>query len=154
VFALSMLGLVLVGCQTFGQMDIGKWVPPGNRVMIEGPGPYAQVFQTADMRVHYQYQTAGNQLKVWGRSEIKYESIGELTFHLFFLDDQDKVIGRYDFFSFLEFSDFVDLNTNDRQFHRDFTIPPGTKAFAIGYDGETAHTRDQDAFEFSYSPFE
>jgi hypothetical protein len=153
-FLIILLGLVPAGCQTLEQMGIGRWVPPGNRILIQGAGPHAQTFETADMTVHYQYQTAGNQLKVWGRGDIKYESIGDLTFHMFFLDDKDKVIGRYDFFSYLDFSDFVEMNSNSRLFHRDFTMPPGTKAFAIGYDGETQHTADQDIFEFSYSPFE
>jgi hypothetical protein len=153
LLSLLVVGTILSGCQTLGQVDIGKQVPLGNSVAIESGGPHAQTFQTNDMAVRYQYETAGNQLKVWGRSKINYESIDVLTFHLFFLDGQNTVIDEQNFFSFLDHSDFVEFKTNDRQFHRDFKIPPGSKAFAIGYDGNTVRTMDQAAIEFSYYPF-
>ena len=154
VFLIILSGLALAGCQTFDQMGVGRWVPPENRVLIQAGGPHAQTFTTNDMTVNYQYQTAGNRLKIWGSGTIKYESIDELAFHMFFLDAQDKVIGRYDFFSYLDFDDFIEMHSNNRLFHRDFTMPPGAKAFAIGYDGATMHTADQDIIEFSYSPFQ
>jgi hypothetical protein len=148
-----LVGTILSGCQTLGQVDIGKQVPPGNSVAIQSGGPHAQTFQTSDMDVSYQYQTAGDQLKVWGRSKINYESIDVLTFHLYFLDSQNNVIAIKNFFSFLDHSDFVLFNSNDRKFHRDFKIPPGSKAFAIGYEGNTMRTADQAEIEFSHYPF-
>jgi len=148
-----LVGTILSGCQTLGQVDIGKQVPPGNSVAIQSGGPHAQTFQTNDMTVRYQYQSAGNQLKVWGRTKIAYESIDVLTFHLFFLDGQNKVIAQQNFFSFLDHSDFIAFNSSDRQFHRDLKIPSGSKAFAIGYDGNTERSADQAEIEFSYYPF-
>jgi hypothetical protein len=35
----------------------------------------------------------------------------------------------------------------------DFKILPGSKAFAIGYDGNTERTADQAEIDFSYYPF-
>jgi hypothetical protein len=151
--ALVLVGMIVSGCQTLGQVDIGKQVPPGNSVAIQSGGPYAQTFQTDDMTVRYQYETAGNQLKVWGRTKINHESIDVLTFHLFFLDGQSTVIDKQNFFSFLDHSDFIEFNSSDRQFHRDFKVPPGSKAFAIGYDGNTERTADQAETDFSYYPF-
>ena len=151
--ALVLVGMIVSGCQTLGQVDIGKQVPPGNSVAIQSGGPHAQTFQTDDMTVRYQYETAGNQLKVWGRTKINYESIDVLTFHLFFIDDQSTVIDKQNFFSFLDHSDFIEFNSSDRQFHRDFKVPPGSKAFAIGYDGNTERTADQAEIDFSYYPF-
>lgn len=151
--ALVLVGMIVSGCQTLGQVDIGKQVPPGNSVAIQSGGPHAQTFQTNDMTVSYQYETAGNQLKVWGRTKINHESIDVLTFHLFFLDGQNTVIDKQDFFSFLDHSDFIAFKSGDRQFHRDFKVPPGSKAFAIGYDGNTERTADQAEIDFSYYPF-
>ena len=151
--ALVLMGTILSGCQTLGQVDIGKQVPPGNSVAIQSGGQHAQIFQTDDMTVHYQYETAGSQLKVWGRTKINYESIDVLTFHLFFLDNQNTVIAKQNFFSFLDHSDFTAFKSNDRQFHQDFKVPPGSKAFAIGYDGNTERTADQAEIDFSYYPF-
>ena len=151
--ALVLVGMLVCGCQTLSQVDIGKQVPPGNSVAIQSGGPHAQIFQTDDMTVRYQYETAGNQLKVWGRTKINYESIDVLTFYLFFLDGQSTVIAKQNFFSFLDHSDFIAFKSSDRQFHRDFKVPPGSKAFAIGYDGNTERTADQAEIDFSYYPF-
>ena len=111
-----------------GQRDMGKYVPPGNRV-------------------------AGNRLKVWGASEIRFESINELVFHLYFLDERGEVINIHNFYSYLDHSDFIELTLEKRQIHRDFTIPPGAVAFAIGYDGETGRMPGEDAVSFSHNPF-
>ncbi len=154
VVGLLMAALSLAGCQTMAQKDIGRQVPSGGRVVLQGGGPHAQTFKTGDMTINYQYQTAGNQLKVWGTTAIKYESINELIFHLYFLDDQGKVIAIHNFYSYLDHSDFATFKSNERQYHRDFRIPAGAKAFAIGYDGETEHTADQADINFSYSPLE
>lgn len=153
LLALMLVGMIVSGCQTLGQVDIGKQVPPGNSVAIQSGGPHAQIFQTDDMTVRYQYETAGNQLKIWGRTKINYESIDVLTFHLFFLDSQSTVIDKQNFFSFLDHSDFIAFKSSDRLFHRDFKVPPGSKAFAIGYDGNTERTADQAEIDFSYYPF-
>jgi hypothetical protein len=149
---LLMAALSLAGCQTTGQKDIGRQVPSGDRVVLQGGGPYARTLQTYDMTINYQYQTAGNKLKVWGTTAIKYESINELTFHLYFLDDQGRVIAIHDFYSYSDHSDFGNLKSSERQYHRDFTIPADADSFAIGYDGQTEHTADQRKFDFSYSP--
>jgi len=146
--------VMLTACQTMAQRDLGKLVPSGNRVAIKNGGPFDERFQTEDMTVSYQYWQAGNQLKARGTTSIRYESIKELVFHLYWLDEQGKVIDIRNFYSFLDDSDFIDNPSGDRHFHRDFSIPAGAKAFAIGYDGETAHDRDQDAVTFSYFPFE
>ena len=151
---LFLLTGLLPGCQSMGAKDIGRQVPSGGRVVLQDGGPHAQTFQTGDMTIKYQYWMAGNHLKVLGTTAIKYESINTLTFHLYFLDDQGKVIAIHDFFSFLDHSNFVNFKSNARQYHRDFAIPAGAKAFAIGYDGETARTADQPEINFSYSPLE
>lgn len=153
LIGLALSGLIMGGCQTMGQRDMGRYVDSANRVALDKGGPHSQTFQTADMKVTYQYKTAGNQLKVWGQGEIKYESIDELTFHLFFLDAQSKVISSHDFYSHLNHSDFTAIKSNTRQFHRDFTIPAGAQAFAIGYVGETMHSADQEDINFSHMPF-
>jgi hypothetical protein len=151
-----LLGLmvVLAGCQTMKQRDMGKIVPTGNQVVIKSGGPFEQRFQTNDMNVSYQYRTAGNQLKVWGTTSLRYESLDVLVFHLYFLDEKGAVIEIHNFFSFLDHSDFVLERASNRQFHRDFTVPAGAKAYAIGYDGKTGHDKDQDAITFSYYPFD
>jgi hypothetical protein len=154
LIGLAVTALSLAGCQTMGTRDIGRQVPSGGRVVLQDGGPHAQTFQTGDMTIKYQYWMAGNHLKVLGTTAIKYESINTLTFHLYFLDDQGKVIAIHDFFSFLDHSNFVNFKSNARQYHRDFAIPAGAKAFAIGYDGETARTADQPEINFSYSPLE
>jgi hypothetical protein len=154
VIGLLMATVGLAGCQTLFKSDIGRQVPSGDWVIIQDGGPHAQIFQTGDMTVKYQYWKAGNQLKVLGSTAIKYESINELTFHLFFLDGQGTVIEVHDFYSFLDHSDFIDFKSNARKYHRDFTIPDGAKAFAIGYAGKTGRTADQPDVDFSYSPLE
>jgi hypothetical protein len=154
LIGLALSGLILSGCQTMGQRDMGKYVAPGSRVALDKGEPHSQTFKTVDMTVTYQYKTAGNRLKVWGRGDIRYESINELTFHLFFLDAQSKVISCHDFYSHLDHSDFTVIKANTRQFHRDFTIPAGAQAFAIGYDGETMHSADQADINFSHTPFD
>jgi hypothetical protein len=136
------------------QSEIGRQVPSGNRVVVQEGGPHDQTFQTADMTIRYQYWTAGNQLKVKGTTNIRYESIKELTFHLYFLDAQGQVIAIHDFFSFLDHSDFDTFRSDSRQYHRDFNMPDGTKAFAIGYHGETMHSADQEQIDFFHSPFD
>lgn len=149
---LIMLALVLPGCQTTSQKIIGRQVPSGDRVVLQGGGPYGQVLRTYDMTIKYQYQTAGNHLKVWGTTTTKYESIDELIFHLYFLDDQGKVIAIHNFYTYKDHSDFVNSKSSERQYHRDFSIPVDADSFAIGYDGKTEHTADQKKFNFSYSP--
>ena len=146
--------VMLTGCQTMAQRDLGKMVPSGNQVAIKSGGPFDERFQTDDMTVTYQYWQAGNQLKARGTTHIKYESINQLVFHLYWLDEQGKVVDIKNFFSFLDDSDFVNFKASDRHFHRDFTIPAGATAFAIGYDGETGMDRDVGAITFSYFPFE
>jgi hypothetical protein len=154
VIGLLMAALGLAGCQTMFKSDIGRQVPAGDWVIIKDGGPHARTFHTGDMTIKYQYWKAGNQLKVLGTTDIKYESVNELTFHLFFLDGQGRVIAVHNFFSFLDHSDFIDFKSNARKYHRDFTIPDGAKAFAIGYTGETGRTADQPDVDFSYSPLE
>ena len=146
--------LMLAGCQTMQQRDMGKLVPYGNRVAIKSGGPFEQRFQTNDMNVSYQYRTAGNQLKVWGTTSLRYESLDVLVFHLYFLDEKGAVIEIHNFFSFLDHSDFVLERASNRQFHRDFTVPAGAVAYAIGYDGKTGHDKDEDAITFSHYPFD
>jgi hypothetical protein len=137
-----------------GQRDMGKYVPPGNRVAIKSGGPFDGRFETKDMTIAYQYRVAGNRLKVWGASEIRFESINELVFHLYFLDERSTVISIHDFFSFLDHSNFIALKDNKRQFHRDFTVPGRAVAFALGYIGETAHNREEEDITFMHFPFE
>jgi len=153
--ALLMLLIVgLAGCKTMDQRDMGKFVPPGNRVAIERGGPFEQRFQTNDMTIVYQYQTTGNRLKVWGTIDVRYESINELVYHLYFLDERYTVIGIHDFYSFLNHSDFMKFKDNTRQFHRDFTVPEGAVAFALGYGGETVQNKEADGISFYHFPFE
>ena len=154
LIGLLMTALSLAGCQTMGQKDIGRQVPAGGRVVLQDGGPHAQTFQTYDMTIKYQYWKSGEHLKVLGTTAIKYESINDLIFHLYFLDDQGKVIAIHNFYSYLNHSDFTEFKSNARQYHRDFTVPAGAKAFAIGYAGETERTADQDDVNFSYSPLE
>jgi hypothetical protein len=151
---LVVVGLMGVSCASINQRDMGKLVPPGNRVAIKDGGPFDERFQTNDMSVTYQYWKAGHQLKARGTTHIEYESINQLVFHLYWLDEQGKVIDIKNFFSFLDDSDFVNFKASDRHFHRDFTIPAGATAFAIGYDGETGMDKDVGAITFSYFPFE
>jgi len=155
VVLLAAVGILwLAGCQSMDQRDMGKFVPPGNRVAIEKGGPFDRRFETNDMTITYQYRVAGNRLKVWGTSEVRFESINELVFHLYFLDERDTVIGIHDFYSFLNHSDFMELKDNTRQFHRDFTVPEGAVAFALGYDGVTGRNQEADGISFSHFPFE
>jgi hypothetical protein len=154
VIGFVMTALSLAGCRTMESKAIGRQVPSGARVVLQEDGPHAQTFQTGDMTIKYQYWKAGKHLKVLGTTAIKYESINELTFHLYFLDDQGRVVAVHNFYSFLDHSDFTVFKSNARQYHRDFSIPDGASAFAIGYSGETEHTADQDRFNFSYSPLE
>ena len=151
---LFLLTGLLPGCQSMGAKDIGRQVPSGGRVVLQDGGPHAQTFQTGDMTIKYQYWMTGNHLKVLGTTAIKYESIKTLIFHLFFLDADGKVIAIHDFFSYLDHSDFAEFKSDERQFHRDFTTPDGAKAFAIGYDGETMHSADQEQIDFFYAPFD
>ena len=150
---LLALCTMLTGCQMMTQPDMGKFVPSGNQVAIKSGGPFDAQFQTDDMTVAYKYWNAGSQLKVRGTTKIRFESIKELVFHLYWLDEQGKVIDIKNFFSFLDDSNFIDFRSNDRQFHRDFTIPAGAKAFAIGYKGDTMASQDEEEITFSYFPF-
>jgi hypothetical protein len=154
LIGLSLSGLMLAGCQAMRQHDMGKWVGPENRVVIESGGPHSQTFRTSDMTLTYQYKTAGNRLKIWGRADLRYESINELVFHLFFLDTKYEVISHQDFFSYLDHSEFAEEISNTRQFHRDFNMPAGAHAFAIGYEGETMRILGQGVINFSHTPFE
>lgn len=106
------------------------------------------------MTIVYQHRAAGNRLKVWGTSTVRFESINELVFHLYFLDERSTVISIHNFYSFLNHSNFIELIDNKRQFHRDFSIPEGAVAFALGYDGATALSREEAGITFSHFPFE
>jgi hypothetical protein len=145
----------LAGCQSWGQRNMGRLVPDFYRVAIPNNGETAsETFQTLDMTFKYQCRRAGNQMKIWGSGNIRFESIDELTFHLYFLDDRGEVISIKNFFSFLDHSDFVDFSAADRQVHRDFTIPAGAVAFAIGYDGNTGKVPGTFDISFSHYPFD
>ena len=144
----------LAGCQSFAQRDMGKFVPDFNRVAIPSKGADSQTLKTDDMSISYQYMRVGDQLKVWGSGEIRYESINQLVFHLYFLDERGEVINIDNFFSYVDHSDFVVSNFEKRHFHRDFTIPDGAVAFAIGYDGVTGRMPGAFAIPFMYYPFD
>ncbi len=144
----------LAGCQSLGQRDVGRLVPDFYRVAIPSEGTASETFKTRDMTVHYQYRKAGDKLKIWGSGNIRYKSINELTFHLYFLDGRGEVIGIHNFFSFLDHSDFMELAVAKRQIHRDFTIPAGAAAFAIGYDGVTGRMPGENAIAFFHYPFD
>jgi hypothetical protein len=133
---------------------MGRLVPDFYRVAIPNEGIGSQTLKTNDMTVNYQYTKAGDQLKVWGSGEIRFESIKVLTFHLYFLDERGEVIHIDNFFSYVDHSDFVELDFGKRRFHRDFTIPDGAVAFAIGYDGETGRVPGSFEITFSYYPFD
>jgi len=143
----------LAGCQSLGQRNMGRLVPDFYRVAIPDEGSASKTFKTRDMTIEYQYRKAGDQLKIWGSGTIRYDSINELIFHLYFLDERGAVIGIHNFYSFLDHSDFMELQVEKRQVHRDFTIPAGAVAFAIGYDGETGRTPGQGVISFSHNPF-
>ncbi len=64
------------------------------------------------------------------------------------------MIGIHDFYSFLDHRNFIALKDNTRQFHRDFTVPEGAVAFALGYDGETGQNKEEDGISFYHFPFE
>lgn len=157
-FALLSIGILLAawlaGCQSLGQRDMGRLVPDFYRVTIPSEGTSSHTFKTNDMTVHYQCRRAGDYLKIWGSGDIRFESINELVFHLYFLDHRGEVIGIHNFYSYLDHSDFIDLNLKRRQVHRDFAIPDGAVAFAVGYDGVTGRMPGQDAISFSYDPFD
>jgi hypothetical protein len=145
----------LAGCQSFPQRDMGKFVPDFNRVAIpSNGGTGSQTFKTNDMSINYQDMRVGDQLKVWGSGEIRFESINQLVFHLYFLDERGQVITIDNFFSYVDHSDFEALNFGKRHFHRDFTIPDGAVAFAIGYDGVTGRVPGSFAIPFSHYPFD
>ena len=144
----------LAGCQSLGPRDMGRLVPDYYRVAIPSTGTHTKTLKTPDMTIEYQYRTAGDQLKVWGAGEIRYTSIDVLTFHLYFLDERGEVINIDDFFSYADHSDFDELNFGKRRFHRDFTVPAGAVAFAIGYDGQTGRDLAVGAISFSYYPFD
>jgi hypothetical protein len=133
---------------------MGKLVPDFYRVAIPDEGTSSHTLKTKDMTVQYQCRRAGDQLKVWGSGEIRFESIDELTFHLYFLDSRGEVIGIKNFFSYADHSDFIELNFVKRNFHRDFTIPSGAVGFAIGYDGTTLRAIDMPPISFSHYPFD
>ena len=154
LFGGVFLAASLAGCQSFGRRDMGRLVPDFYRVAIPDGGTGSKTFKTPDMTVDYQYRRAGDQLKVWGSGDIRFESINELVFHLYFLDHRGEVIGIQDFFSYLDHTDFIDMSPGKRNFHRDFTIPSGAVAFALGYDGETGRLPGEDAISFSYYPFD
>ena len=144
----------LAGCQSLGQRDMGRLVPDFHRVAIPPSGETSSnTLKTHDMTVRYQSRKAGDQLKIWGSGTLRYDSINELIFHLYFLDERGAVIGIHNFYSFLDHSDFMELQVEKRQVHRDFTIPAGAVAFAIGYDGETYHTPGHGVISFSHNPF-
>lgn len=145
----------LAGCQSMGQRNMGRLVPDFYRVAIPSSGETAsETFQTRDITFQYQCRRAGDQLKVWGSGKIRFESINELIFHLYFLDDRGEVISIKNFYSFLDHSDFVELSVANRQIHRDFTIPASAVAFAIGYDGDTGKTPGTFDISFSHNPFD
>jgi len=145
----------LAGCQSLGHRDMGKLVPDFHRVAIPpSGGTSSETFQTRDMTVQYQCRRAGDQLKVWGSGNIRFESINELVFHLYFLDDRGEVISIKNFYSYLDHNNFIELSVANRHFHRDFTIPVGAVAFALGYDGETGHTPGEPDISFSHTPFD
>ena len=158
VFVALIMGIFLAswlaGCQSLGQRDMGRLVPDYYRVAIPSEGTSSHTFKTNDMTVNYQCRKAGDYLKIWGSGDIRFESINELIFHLYFLDQRGEVIAIHNFYSYLDHSDFIDLNLAKRQIHRDFTIPAGAVAFAVGYDGVTGRMPDQDAISFSYYPFD
>ena len=146
----------LAGCQTFGQGDMGRVVPEANRVAIPSPGQTSTgTFDTNAMTIDYQCRRVGDQLKIWGTSKIRFDSIDELIFHLYFLDARGEVISIKNFFSFVDFTDFDARNPKVRLFHRDQTIPAGAVALAIGYNGMTGKS-PSGTFEipFMYSPFD
>lgn len=158
VFVTLIMGIFLVcwlaGCQSLGQRDMGRLVPDFYRVAIPPSGETASnTLKTHDMTVRYQCRRAGNYLKIWGSGDIRYQTINELVFHLYFLDERGEVINIHNFYSYLDHSDFIELTLEKRQIHRDFTIPPGAVAFAIGYDGETGRMPGEDAVSFSHNPF-
>jgi hypothetical protein len=144
----------LAGCQTFGQGDMGRMVPEANRVAIPSPGKtVAGVFKTNDMTIEYHARRADDKLKLWGGGKIHFESIRELVFHLYFLDAQGRVIKIDNFYAFVDQDDFDVLKFNVPTFNRDFTIPPGAVAGAIGYDGTTIGSRPENQISFSHYPF-
>jgi len=158
VFVALIMGIFLAswlaGCQSLGQRDMGRLVPDYYRVAIPSDGSSSHTFKTNDMTVNYQCRRAGDYLKIWGSGDIRFESINELVFHLYFLDQRGEVIAIHNFYSYLDHSDFIDLNLAKRQIHRDFTIPTGAVAFAVGYDGVTGSMPEQGAISFSYDPFD
>ena len=142
------------GCQSLGQRDLGRLVPDFYRVALPPSGETSSnTLKTHDMIVCYQCRRAGNYLKIWGSGDIRYQTINELVFHLYFLDARGEVINIHNYYSYLDHSDFIELTLEKRQIHRDFTIPPGAVAFAIGYDGETGRMPGEDAVSFSHNPF-
>jgi hypothetical protein len=144
----------LAGCQSLEQRDMGRLVPDFYRVaLLPGGDTASNTLKTHDMIVRYQCRRAGDYLKIWGSGEIRYQTINELIFHLYFLDERGEVIGIHNFYSYLDHSDFNELTLEKRQIHRDFTVPPGAVAFAIGYDGETGRMPGEDAISFSHNPF-
>jgi hypothetical protein len=144
----------LAGCQSLGQRDMGRLVPDFYRVAIPPVGETASnTLKTHDMTVRYQCRRAGDYLKIWGSGDIRYQTINELVYHLYFLDERGEVIGIHNFYSYLDHSDFIELTLEKRQIHRDFTIPPGAVAFAIGYDGQTGRMPGEDPISFSHNPF-
>ena len=156
---MMLIGIILAawlaGCQTFGQGDMGRLVPEANRVAIPSPGKtVAGVFQTKDMTINYQARRAGDKLKLWGGGKIHYEFIKELIFHLYFLDAQGRVIKIDNFYAFVDQDDFDILKFNVPAFNREFTIPPGAVAGAIGYDGTTIGSKPEPEMSFSYYPFD
>ncbi len=159
IFTVMIIGIFLAswlaGCQSLGQRDMGRLVPDFYRVAIPPSGETSSnTLKTHDMTFHYQCRRAGNYLKIWGSGDIRYQSINELVFHLYFLDGRREVIGIHNFYSYLDHSDFIELTLEKRQIHRDFTLPPGAVAFAVGYDGETGRMPGEEAISFSHNPFD
>jgi len=153
MFVGLFLAIWLTGCQSFVQRDVGKIVPEFNQVAIPSQGTSPHTFKTNDMTVAYQCRRAGNKLKIWGSGKIRVEDIKELTFHLYFLDAQGRVISVHNFYSSADQEDYDILKYNVPVFQRDLTIPDGAVAFALGYDGTTVPSRALTGRSFSHFPF-
>jgi len=135
---LGMISLLTLayGCVSMSTHYVGNTVTSAPVVALHSSGPQAGSWQTADMKIDYQYKQAGEVFEITGLAALDqhyattYSKLSDLIVYLFFLDADSRVLET----SMIGRSLSGQINQT-LKFNKVFKVPAETARISFGYDG-------------------
>jgi hypothetical protein len=128
--------MVLTACHSFSIIPEGHTVRQEARIPLEPAGPHKNIWRTDDLTLQYEYSLKENQMMLEGTIDLDgmqhFSTVTHLSFRIFFLDTEFKIVKVKPFFS------AGNETIKVWRFKMLAEIPADAAGFAFDYSGQAA----------------